>query len=88
MPKPTMGILAPSSRSGCYAIHVSDGVTLENEDCIEIFLADQWLAGKVKQSQGDAGIYVAQGGAYAGYFVILDRGGIVGLCTGMEVRLR
>ncbi len=88
MSKPTMGIIVPSSTKGRYAIHTSDGVDLSEGDHVEISLADQWLPGQVKTSQDNAGIYVAQDGAYAGNFVILDRGGIVGLCTGMKVRLR
>ncbi len=83
------GLLVLSSNSGRYAIaDASEGMDLTSGTICEIFFGPrgEWIRGSVEH---ESGIYAEEGNprGHGGYYFI-GPGGIVGLCTGMKVRVR
>ncbi|MBA3822581.1 MAG: DUF5348 domain-containing protein [Ktedonobacterales bacterium] len=89
---PKTGELVLSTNPGRLALNDPQyGPDLTGGTRIAVLVANTWVAGRVEHSSdASVGAYALEQGqglpAY-GYFVLLDAGGVVGLCTGMTVRL-
>src|SRR5579859_6842610 len=94
------GTLVLSSNRGRYAIDdANEGPDLTAGLRIEFKLGGQWLAGTIEyehdpvyallgaQTLSEVAQLATRPKAIGGYYVLLDGGGICGLCVGMRVRL-
>lgn len=93
------GALFLSSRTrGRYAVGDSDGPELSSGQGIELYIAHQWIPGRVEyspdplyvtlgpQTLGEVAQMAMRPKAIGGYYVEIADGGIIGLCVGMFVR--
>ena len=95
MPDYQEGTLVLSTNSGRYAINDPvDGRDLTNGDAVIVMAGDSWVHGWIAHSSehSTAGVYAAERAKYdhikiVGYYVQLEAGGVLGLCSGMKVRV-
>ena len=89
------GTLVLSNNSGRYAIDDAVyGRDLTTGDAVIVMAGDAWVEGFVEHSSAydTEGVYAAEMVNYSmtivvGYFVRLESGGVLGLCSGMRVRV-
>ena len=93
-PDAKIGHLVSSTNPGRYAIDdMQYGPGLTTGTDVEVLIGEHWYRGQIQHSQlmSASGMYaITDGvahGVFVGYFLQLNNGSVLGLCTGMQVKI-